>query len=175
MSIKNFAVILFTFLLGNFLFGQGVQSIHPGGKKIKEQSFEVSFKNFGKVEFASYAEYKHSPPRLNLYLLQDGNVLYELPDYYGNKSWAFDDVVAVAFQDLNYDNLKDIIVMTNYITGMGPSGMKPFRVIDVYFQKQDGFKQYEDISEELNDPKNYKQLNTIKDVVIATRKMFEIE
>ena len=107
--------------------------------------------------------------------MQNGKVLYELPDYYGNKSWSFDDVIAVAFKDLNYDNLKDIIVMTNYITGMGPSGMEPFRVIDVYFQKKDGFKQYEDISEKLNDPKNYKQLKTIKDVVITVRKMFELE
>ena len=65
--------------------------------------------------------------------------------------------------------------MTNYITGMGPSGMEPFRVIDVYFQTLDGFKQYEDISEELTDSKNYEHLKTIKDVVIAVRKMFEPE
>jgi len=175
MNTKTFAVILFTFLFVNFASGQGVRPIHPEGEKIKEQSFEVAFKNFGKVEFASYAQYKHSPPRLNLYLLQNGKVLYELPDYYGNKSWAFDEVIAVAFKDLNYDNLKDIIVMTKYITGMGPSGMEPFRVIDVYFQKQDGFKQYDDISEKLNDPKNYEHLKTIKDIVITVRKMFEQE
>ncbi len=175
MNKKNFVAILFTFLFANFTSAQIEQAIHPEGQKINEQSFETQFENFGKVEFASYADYQHSPPRLNLYLLQDGKVLYELPDYYGNKSWAFDDVVAVAFKDLNYDNLKDIIVMTNYITGMGPSGMEPFSVIDVYFQKKDGFKQYEDISEELNDPKNYKQLKTIKDVVITVRKMFELE
>ena len=173
-TIKSL-IMLFIFLPGNFLSAQNVQAINPEGEKIKEQSFEATFKNFGKVEFASYAEYDHSPPRLNLYLLQDGKALYELPDYFGNKSWAFDEVIAVAFKDLNYDNLKDIIVMTNYITGMGPSGMEPFRVIDVYFQKQDGFKQYEDISEELNDPKNYEHLKTIKDVVITVRKMFEPE
>lgn len=175
MNIIKITVMLSIFLLDIFLFGQSKQTIHPEGEKIKEQSFEVFFKNFEKVEFASYQQYKHSPPRLNLYLLQDGNVLYELPDYYGNKSWAFDEVVAITFKDLNYDNLKDIIVMTNYITGMGPSGMEPFSVIDVYFQKEEGFKQYEDISEELNDPKNYGHLKTIKDVVISVRKMFELE
>jgi len=175
MKTKTIVAIVSIFLSGNLLFGQSKQEIIPEGKKIEEQSFEVSFKNFGKVEFASYAQYQHSPPRLNLYLLKDGKVLYELPDYYGNKSWSFDDVIAVAFKDMNFDGLKDIVVMSNYITGIGRTGTEPFRVVDVYFQKENGFEQVNNISEGLNDPKNYVNLKTINDVVLHVRKFYEQE
>jgi hypothetical protein len=167
-------VVLLTILFSvGFTFGQNDKEIYPKGTKIENQSFKVSFENFIDVEFASYAEYNHSPSRVNLYLLNNDEVLYELPEYFGNKNWSFDEIIAVSFKDLDFDELKDIIVMTNYITGMGPSGMKPFRVIDVYFQKKNGFEQVENISEELNNPKNYNNLETINDVVIFVRKFYE--
>jgi len=175
MNNKIIVVILTILFSVSLTFGQSDQEIFPKGKKIKEQSFKVSFENFNNVEFAAYAEYSSSPPRVNLYLLKDGEVLYELPDYYGNKSWSFDEVIAVAFKDLNFDGLKDIIVMSNYITGMGPSGTEPFRVIDVYFQKENGFEQVNNISEGLNDPKNYENLKTINDVAHYVRKFYERE
>ena len=132
----------------------------------------VSFKYYKNVEFASYDDYENSPPRVKFYLLRKGNIIYELPDHFGNESWAFSEMIAVSFKDMNYDGLKDIIVISNYETGIGPTGAEQFKVIDVYFQKVNGFEKNKKISEELNNELNFERLNTIQDIVLYFKKKY---
>jgi hypothetical protein len=67
---------------------------------------------------------------VSFYLMDDENVVYSFPYYCENNNTEyyaglFDSVAAVAFCDVNHDNLKDVIIIINYITGAGPQGMFP--------------------------------------------------
>ncbi len=135
--------------------------IVPRGDLVPEQSFTVDFAGYGRVTFATYHDLDNSPPNVHFYLLRDGKVIHELPDFYGNQLWAFDEVDAVAFRDVNGDGLKDILIIAEYITGAGPGGAEPFRVIDVFFRGESGFYREEAISELLNNSENYSRLVNI--------------
>ncbi|MBD3920899.1 hypothetical protein H8B09_19185 [Paenibacillus sp. PR3] len=66
------------------------------------------------------------PYKLFFYLTDDeGHVLYQLLDFYGNEMGSSSEVRAVSFQDVNNDNLKDIIIIAEYITGAGAEGAIP--------------------------------------------------
>lgn len=55
-------------------------------------------------------------------------VIYSFLYYCENNSTEmglFDSVAAVDFCDVNNDNIKDVIVIINYVTGAGPQGMTP--------------------------------------------------
>ena len=170
IKFSTLTVLFFVFFYQTLL-SQAI-IVEPVGKKIADQSFPASFKYFENVEFATFSDYKNSPPSVNFYLMRDSMTVYRFPDHYGNENWAFEDIIAVSFKDLNDDGLKDIIIMANYITGVGPSGMEPFKVIDVYFQFENGFQKNSLISENLNNEDNFELLKTIKSIVIHVRSIF---
>ncbi|HWT76222.1 MAG TPA: hypothetical protein VN258_16100 [Mobilitalea sp.] len=89
--------------------------------------------------------------KLEFFLVDsDENILYEFPDFLGN-TWAFYDMSAVSFKDVNNDGLKDIIVIAEYITGVGENGATPFNVAGIYFQKDNEFIELPELDNELND------------------------
>lgn len=62
--------------------------------------------------------------------MKNNSVIYSFPYYCENNSTEnyvglYDSVAAVGFCDVNKDNIKDVIVIINYITGAGPQGMVP--------------------------------------------------
>ena len=171
IKISTLTVLLFVFFYQT-LFSQAI-IVEPVGKKIDEQSFNASFKYFENVEFATYSDYKASPLSVNFYLMRDSIIVYKLPEHYGNENWAFEDIIAISFKDLNHDGLRDIIIISNYITGIGPTGIEPFKVIDVYFQYDSGFNKNTLLSENLNNEENFTLLKTIKDIVIYVRSIFK--
>ena len=57
----------------------------PGGDPVPEQSFTVDFAGYGRVTFATFRDLDNSPPNVHFYLLRDGRVIHELPDFYGNQ------------------------------------------------------------------------------------------
>uniref|UniRef100_UPI0006D21F24 hypothetical protein n=1 Tax=Clostridium sp. NkU-1 TaxID=1095009 RepID=UPI0006D21F24 len=81
---------------------------------------------WGNVRFISYApEAGADFEDVSFYLMKDNKVVYSFP-YYGENNRTdtyaglFDSVESVGFRDVNHDNLKDVIVIINYITGAGP-------------------------------------------------------
>lgn len=122
----------------------------PGFTMIKEQSFLADLENWGEVYFIS--GYGEVDGIFNLYLYladSNSNILYEFPYFYGN-GMMFDSMKAVSFQDANDDGMKDVIVIADYMTGVGEDGAKPFPLADVYFQKGKEFVSLPDIAYEIN-------------------------
>lgn len=98
---------------------------------IQDQSFDVELNDWGNVRFISYMpDYSVDFEDVSFYLMYDESVVYSFPYYCENNNTEyyaglFDSVAAVAFCDVNHDNLKDVIIIINYITGAGPQGMIP--------------------------------------------------
>jgi len=98
---------------------------------IQDQSFDVELNDWGDVRFISYEpDNSIDFEDVSFFLMKDNHVLYSFPYYCENNSTEnyvglFDSVAAVDFRDVNNDNIKDVIVIINYVTGAGPQGMIP--------------------------------------------------
>jgi hypothetical protein len=98
---------------------------------IQDQSFDVELNDWGNVRFISYEpDNSIDFEDVSFFLTKDNHVLYSFPYYCEKNSTEnyvglFDSVAAVDFCDVNKDNIKDVIVIINYVTGAGPQGMTP--------------------------------------------------
>ena len=147
--MKTALSVTFLFILPFFSlsaqYGEG-----PSGEMIANQTFDAEFPHFGKVKFASYKSTENID-RFNFYFLKDGAIEYQFADFYGNRQgWMADEIVAVAFKDLNNDNLKDVIIIANYMTGIGPDAAVPFPVIGVYLNKTEYFDHDDALNADIN-------------------------
>lgn len=141
----------------------------PNFNILKEHSFWVDLENWGKVYFvAASGEGEFSLDSLYMYLAdKNSKILYEFPSFYGNGS-LFCGIRAVDFRDLNQDGLKDLIVIGEYMSGIGPDGAKEFPVAGVYLQQQDGFINYPDVDGELNNTGNNKTIDMVVEYLDKT-------
>ncbi|MDR7813176.1 hypothetical protein [Lacrimispora sp.] len=82
--------------------------------------------------------------------------IYSFP-YYGENNKTdtyaglFDSVESVGFRDVNNDNLKDIIVIINYITGAGPQGMVPRPRARIFLADKKEFLLAKDLIEDITE------------------------
>ena len=108
--------------------------------KIPEQSFDVYLDDWGEVTFVSC---RPSPNELidwkvaSFYLIRDDQILYKFPYRFENNSsrgyiGTFYSVGAVGFRDINDDEKEDIIIITYYHSGAGPTGMVPRPGVTIY-------------------------------------------
>ncbi|WP_349671856.1 hypothetical protein [Lacrimispora sp.] len=124
---------------------------------IPEQSFHAELGDWGDVRFVSYGPAAGSDfEDVSFYLLNNGKVVFVFP-YYGENNKTdqyaglFDSVESVAFHDVNGDNLKDVIVIINYITGAGPQGMEPRPKARIFLADKKGFILAKDMTDDVND------------------------
>lgn len=135
-----------------------------GIKIIEDQSFWTTFENWGKVRFLS-CEYEDGVIKLSLYLADDkDNILYAFPDFYGN-DWCFYEVRAVSFKDVNKDGFKDVVIIADYVTGIGNEGAIPFPVCGIYFQKGKKFVDLPELNEEINDEMQNKDIAMVMNFI----------
>lgn len=98
---------------------------------IQDQSFNVELGDWGNVKFISYEpDNSIDFEDVSFFLTKEDKVIYSFPYYCEENSTEdyvglFDSVAAVDFYDVNNDNIKDVIVIINYVTGAGPQGMIP--------------------------------------------------
>ncbi|TNE52558.1 MAG: hypothetical protein EP343_00050 [Deltaproteobacteria bacterium] len=76
--------------------------------------------------------------KLRLSLVKKYKIVQRLPAFSGNR-WRVSSIAAVALRDINKDGKRDVVVMADCMTGMGPQGARPFRVTTTYFQGAGGF------------------------------------
>lgn len=70
-------------------------------------------------------------------------------EHYPNSVGMFDGVEAVGFHDIDGDGAKDVIVIVNYVTGAGPQGMIPRKIIRIFSSQNNGFIIRHDLIDEL--------------------------
>jgi hypothetical protein len=114
---------------------------------IENQSFWVTLENWGKVQFLSCEDEDN---KLIFYIANEkGYIIYKFPDFLGN-DWYLYELKAVSFKDVNKDGLKDIVIIADYMTGIGNEGAIPFPVCGIYFQKGEKFIDLPELNEEIN-------------------------
>ena len=123
---------------------------------ITEQSFEVDLNDWGEVRFVSYLPtYDTLWEDVSFVLAKDNQIVYHFPAYFENNSTEnnsvgmFDSVEAVGFHDIDGDGAKDVIVIVNYVTGAGPQGMIPRKIIRIFSSQNKGFVIQHDLIDEL--------------------------
>lgn len=133
-----------------------------GAKIIDKQSFPVKLENFGNVKFVAVSKPVNDYNKAYFYLADsNGNILYTFPDFYGNKWSMLSSIDAVSFTDVNGDGLKDIVIVSKYVTGAGSDGSTPFNVSGVYFQKGKEFTSNSSLDEKLNDADKNTDVKTV--------------
>ena len=124
---------------------------------IKDQTFPVDLNDWGKVTFVTYGPEPGADfEDVIFYLMKDKKVIYEFPfldennktDEFGG---LFDSVASVGFRDVNHDNLKDVIVIINYITGAGPQGMEPRPRVRIFLADHKKFNLAKNLIEDITD------------------------
>lgn len=102
-------------------------------KTVPGQSFDAEFDGFGKGRFISLLRLGGGPGKCAFeFHRADSKTPYVFPEPYANQ-WACQDVKAVAIADLNGDGRKDVLVLSTAITGIGPTGARPFNANTIYY------------------------------------------
>lgn len=94
-----------------------------------EQTFHLTLNGFGECVFASTTR----KDKNNEFIVIASGTTYPLPKFTKTESWTPHKVKAVWFGKLNKDNLTDVITITDYMTGIGPTGTEPFPVVQYFY------------------------------------------
>ncbi|MEO1394409.1 MAG: hypothetical protein AAFV90_15995 [Cyanobacteria bacterium J06634_5] len=111
-------------------------ALNPAEILIRDQSFAVQLPTLGKVNFVALRlSNQDDNDRLGLYWQQPNG---ELSPLFISDRWHFFELKAVAFEAVDSDGqMPDVIVVADYITGIGPTGAEPFTVTTVHFNQGD--------------------------------------
>ena len=127
---------------------------------LDDQSFWVELEDWGKVRFVSNRQRAGGTSKLGFFLADaEGKTIYRFPEFYGNRWSSFFDLKAVAFRDADRDGFKDVLLIADYITGIGPQGAIPFPVGSVYFRRGKSFSSLPDFDERLNEAKKNESID----------------
>lgn len=110
--------------------GTPVNDSQLASRLIESQMFDIYLDGWGEVTFASFLprELSSHDGDAEFKLLKDGEVVYSFPGYgLDNTVIAgqnFQEVLAVAFRDIDYDNRNDILILNKYasVDGIGADG-----------------------------------------------------
>ena len=120
---------------------------------IAEQTFDVCLEDWGDVKFVSCVPGYYDFTDASFFLLKDEQIVYKFPHRFKDNrlefTGAFDSVGAVAFRDVNDDKRDDIIIISYYVSGAGPTGMEPRPYVTIYLGGESEFYIAEDMIEEV--------------------------
>ncbi len=117
-----------------------VRKILPKQTPIINQSFRVNLEECGSCFFVPAIKSKRN---LSIYLIKNNRIIYTFPQSEDLiPGWTLHQVKAVSFLQLGFSgpNEDGIMVLAEYITGIGRDGAKPFPVTIVYIREGKGFK-----------------------------------
>lgn len=154
-----------TDLLANKEQKENLDSIQENGYRVIEnQSFEVNLNNYGEVKFLSTKFIDNGNLKLQFFIMDNNNnILYKFPSFYGNQWSELFELKAISFRDVNNDNLTDIIIIAEFMTGIGKEGAIPFPIASIYFQNNNEFIALR----ELDDQINHSKMNETIDMVLT--------
>jgi len=136
--------------------------ISPDEAIIRDQSFAITLPYIGAAEFIAT---ESKADRLSLRLRTDRNEYQDI--YQPRNPWKLWSVKAVAFEDIHQDgDGPDIIVIAEYVTGIGPDGAQPFPVASISFNRgDDTFQNDEAVNYALSD----RNASTVSEVIEIAR------
>ncbi len=110
-----------------------------GGTKVfAEQSFQVEFDDLGECSFISALA--PNERELVFFVFRNGKVYNGLVTHEKLKGWMPGKVNAVAFRDVDGDGTKDIVVVAEYMTGVGQAGSRMNPSAIVFMRRGANFK-----------------------------------
>ncbi len=121
----------------------------PKQNLIINHAFRVNLPECGSCLFVPT---KSNDNRLAIYLVKNGRIAYKFTqsEELTPKSWSLFEINAVSFLQLSFSdpNEDGILILANYITGIGRDGAKPFPVAILYEREGNkGFKVSEKTSQ----------------------------
>lgn len=130
-----------------------IADINSEGVEIyQDKSFWVNLDSWGVVWLVSSGYEKVGQKKARFYLVnKDNKILYRFPDFSGNGCPVLDSIGTVSVKDVDGDGLKDIIIIADYITGVGENGTAPFPVCSIYFQRENEFISLPDLDIKINE------------------------
>lgn len=123
----------------------------------------MDLNSWGNVKFVSgiYLTEDHIPLAFCL-TNKDGDISYDFDSIPNSEHFAYIEVKAVSFVDVNKGGLKDIIIIVDHKDAVG-NDIATKRTAAVYLQKADGsFTIDEKLNQEINDSENNKEVKTVK-------------
>lgn len=128
-----------------------------GFQVIEEQIFPVLLESFGEQELQFVPAMEPEYHRLLIFVVDaEGNVVYKCNQlatnqlYKGSMEQPTEGIAAVAFQDVNGDELTDIILITTCRNQTGEYAGKQYKTGDVLFQQEGDFYRDYRISDKIN-------------------------
>lgn len=129
---------------------------------IEDKSFNIDFANYPNSRFISGTIEANGLFKAVFYLVdRDENIIYKFPEFYGNHFGYIYDIKAVSINDINDDNLKDVIVIAEYMVGFGKKGIVPHSISGIYIQKDKGFITNIDLNKKINTQHDNKTIQGI--------------
>ncbi len=121
----------------------GQEASQNTGNLIEEQSFSVTLRPLGQVQFASYRPDTSQDlfADVTFSIEKNGTRLQELPGVFENNcrsNESFLRVDAVSFLDYNQDGYDDIITICSYSMASGPDAAKEYSEIRYYSGSENG-------------------------------------
>ncbi|MEO1622070.1 MAG: hypothetical protein AAFU53_13695 [Cyanobacteria bacterium J06632_3] len=128
---------------------------------IREQSFALTLPVIGRTDFIAT---ESAEGRLSFHLRSAPNQYEKI---YTEPQWKLWKLKAVAFEDIHQDgDGPDIIVIAEYVTGIGPEGALPFTAPAILFNRGDDTFQ-NDIA--VNSVLSEYNAQTVEDVIAAAK------
>lgn len=121
----------------------------PEQSIIVDQSFWIQTRAMGEVAFVATQVVNDLELLL---MLPNGEIGQVLPPNEDAASWVLWEMKAVTFLELDFDGSEpDMIVLADYITGVGPTGSEPFTVATVYLNQGSYFTTDTEVNRFLTD------------------------
>lgn len=128
-----------------------------GFRVIEDQIFQEVFESFGEEPLTFFAALEKQYNRLAVFLMDaEGNIVFKTNQLETNNRVVGEmkqptrEIAAVSFLDMNYDNQKDILLITRCVNEKGEYAGKFYKVGDVLFQGEEDFYRDYRISEKIN-------------------------
>ena len=136
-------------------------ALGPEEVLIRDQSFALTLPMIGRVDLVATESLNG---RLSLHLRADPNQYEQI---YAEQQWKLWELKAIGFEDIHQDgDGPDIIVIAEYVTGIGPEGAQPFVSPAILFNRGDDTFQ-NDIA--VNRVLSEYNAQTVDDVITAAK------